>query len=137
MRKWFTELMPRIQPHLYGNGGPIIMVQIENEYGWFDACDRFYTTWLKNETEIYVKNKAVLYTCDPSSLLSCGKIDGVFTTIDFGPSSDEEIDNNWKTLRQYQPKGPLVNSEFYPGWLTHWKEKKMQEGKAELIPSLK
>lgn len=129
--------MPRIQPFLYGNGGPIIMVQIENEYGWFDACDRLYTTWLKNETVKYIKEHAVMYTTDSSSLLSCGKIDGVFTTIDFGPASNEEIDSSWAALRKFQPNGPLVNSEFYAGWLTHWKEKNMQKGKPELIESLK
>lgn len=33
------------------------------------------------------------------------------------------VDGYWKTLRKVQPKGPLVNSEYYPGWLTHWQEK--------------
>lgn len=42
--------MPKIQPLLYGNGGPIIMVQVENEYGSFAACDSYYKEWLRNET---------------------------------------------------------------------------------------
>lgn len=33
-----------------------------------------------------------------------------------------EMDEYWKILRKYQPKGPLVVAEFYPGWLTHWQE---------------
>lgn len=32
------------------------------------------------------------------------------------------MNNNWRTLRKYEPKGPLVNAEYYPGWLTHWHE---------------
>lgn len=32
------------------------------------------------------------------------------------------MDGYWKIMRQYQPKGPLVAAEFYPGWLTHWQE---------------
>lgn len=36
--------------------------------------------------------------------------------------SKSEIDGHWNLLRKYQPKGPLVNSEFYPGWFTHWQE---------------
>lgn len=50
IRKWYSVLMPKIQPLLYGNGGPIIMVQIENEYGSFHACDRTYMEWLRDET---------------------------------------------------------------------------------------
>lgn len=32
------------------------------------------------------------------------------------------MDSYWATMRKYQPKGPLVASEFYPGWLTHWQQ---------------
>jgi beta-galactosidase len=35
---------------------------------------------------------------------------------------DADIDKNWRVLRKYQPKGPLVNAEYYPGWLSHWQE---------------
>lgn len=35
---------------------------------------------------------------------------------------NNETDRNWQALRRYQPNGPLVNSEYYPGWLTHWQE---------------
>lgn len=76
--------------------------------------------------EKYVQKKAVLFTVDiPSSVdgLRCGNIDGVFATTDFGIDRAHEMDEIWKMLRQVQPKGPLVNSEFYPGWLTHWQEK--------------
>lgn len=39
------------------------------------------------------------------------------------------IDQNWKKLREFQPNGPLVNAEFYPGWLSHW------QGPLARIPS--
>lgn len=76
--------MPKMNPYLYGNGGPIIMVQVENEYGSYRACDREYGNWLKLETEIYVQEKAVLFTNDGPSQLPCGKINGVLATLDFG-----------------------------------------------------
>lgn len=36
--------------------------------------------------------------------------------------SRSSIDNYWKQLRNLQPNGPLVNVEYYPGWLSHWQE---------------
>lgn len=38
-----------------------------------------------------------------------------------GTKSD--FDGHWQMLRKYQPNGPLVNAEFYPGWFTHWHDK--------------
>lgn len=78
--------MPRLQPYLYGNGGPIIMVQLENEYGAY-GCSRDYREWLRNETKKYVGDKAVLFTTDQSNdgSVKCGKTDWVLATVDFFP----------------------------------------------------
>lgn len=67
----------------YGNGGPIIMVQVENEYGSF-ACDRNYSIWLRDETQKHVGDKALLFTNDGPEQTKCGKIENVFATLDFG-----------------------------------------------------
>lgn len=72
-----------------------------------------------------MRKKAVLFTVDiPNSVeeMRCGTVDGVFATTDFGLERADEMDAVWSRLRQIQPKGPLVNSEMYPGWLTHWQE---------------
>lgn len=76
--------MPKMTKYLYGNNGPIIMVQVENEYGSFSACDKKYSNWIANETRSYVNDKAVLFTNDGPGQLPCGKIEGVFATLDFG-----------------------------------------------------
>jgi len=104
--------MTRMAPYLYGNGGPIIMVQVENEYGSFFACDQTYRNWLRDETQGHVKDKAVLFTNDGPTVLRCGKIQGVLATMDFGSTRD--LKSIWAKLRRYEPKGPLVNSEYYP-----------------------
>lgn len=83
VRRWYKVLMPKMYPYLYENGGPIIMVQLENEYGSFD-CDEFHRNWIKHETEAYVNGKAVLFTNDGPCCVSCGKTDGVLATLDFG-----------------------------------------------------
>ncbi|XP_013099456.2 beta-galactosidase [Stomoxys calcitrans] len=120
VRIWYSQLFARISTYLYGNGGPIIMVQVENEYGSYFACDKKYRAWLRDETLGHVKDKAVLFTNDGPSVLYCGHIDGVLATMDFGATNN--LTNYWNKLRRMQPKGPLVNAEYYPGWLTHWGE---------------
>lgn len=76
--------MPRFIPYLYGNGGPIILVQVENQYGKA-GCDRVYQHWVRDETLKYVRDKVVLITNDikDEKYVKCGKIDGVLATIDF------------------------------------------------------
>ena len=41
-------------------------------------------------------------------------------TVDFGTS--DNVDKAFQSQRDFEPKGPLVNSEFYTGWLDHWGE---------------
>lgn len=87
-----------------------------------------------------MQNKAVLFTVDiPNSVdeMKCGHIDGVFATTDFGIDRAHEMDAIWKMLRQIQTKGPLVNSEFYPGWLTHWQEKNQRRDARLVADTLK
>lgn len=133
--KWFKVLMPKIVPYLYGNGGPVIMVQMENEYGSYDACDHTYLNWLRDELMSYIQDKAVLFTNDGPSNLKCGYTESVLATLDFGAT--DNIDDNWNKLRQYQPKGPLVNMEFYVGWLTHWGEPMVNRSVDSFLPTLK
>ncbi|XP_058467999.1 beta-galactosidase-like isoform X2 [Malaya genurostris] len=117
---WYEKLMPKMTQYLHGNGGPIIMM-------------------LKNETEIYTKEKAVLFTVDRpyEKEIECGQIPGVFITTDFGLTTDKEIDDFKAKVRSVQPKGPLVNTEFYTGWLTHWQESNQRRSAEPLGKSLR
>ncbi|XP_017787650.1 PREDICTED: beta-galactosidase-like [Habropoda laboriosa] len=118
---YLNEVFTRVRPYLRGNGGPIIMVQVENEYGSY-ACDREYMSRLRDIMKQNIETKALLYTTDGAStyMLRCGSIPDVYTTIDFGTGGN--VTKIFELMRLYEPKGPLVNSEFYPGWLTHWQE---------------
>ncbi|XP_031784798.1 beta-galactosidase-like isoform X2 [Nasonia vitripennis] len=120
--EYLNQVLTRVKPLLRGNGGPIIMVQVENEYGSFHACDKDYMTKLKNIIQNHVGTDALLYTTDGSyrQALRCGPVSGAYATIDFGTSSN--VTQNFNLMREFEPKGPLVNSEFYPGWLSHWEE---------------
>ncbi|RXG56870.1 Beta-galactosidase [Armadillidium vulgare] len=109
-----------VKPYLYINGGNVITIQVENEYGSYYACDFYYTSHLKDLAKELLGEDVTLFTTDGSatSYLKCGKIADVYATIDFGPTSDPA--QLFESQRIFEPVGPLVNSEFYPGWLDHW-----------------
>ncbi|XP_015364754.1 PREDICTED: beta-galactosidase-like [Diuraphis noxia] len=120
--KWFNVLMPKIVPFLYGNGGNIIMVQVENEYGTYYACDHQYMIWLRDLYKSYVKSKAILYTTDMcgDSYLKCGVVADVYATVDFGVWGDDPVNQCFELLKKIQKGGPFVNSEYYIGWASYW-----------------
>lgn len=136
-KRWLDVLMPLVRPRLYGNGGPIILVQVENEYGSYPACDHAYLLWLRDEFRAHVRGAAVLYTTDGAgaSYLKCGKIPGVYATVDFGAGSD--VVQAFASQRKVEPRGPLVNSEYYTGWLTHWAEKEQTVATADVLRNLR
>lgn len=138
VEKWYSKLMPQFEKHMYGNGGSIIMVQIENEYGAFKACDVEYKNFLRDETKKYTKDNAILFTTDRpiDNEIECGLIDDVFITTDFGIANLTQVEFNFKKLREFQPKGPLVNTEFYTGWLTHWQEPNARRSAKDLAETL-
>ncbi|KHJ89131.1 glycosyl hydrolase family 35, partial [Oesophagostomum dentatum] len=139
VEKWFAVLLPKIKPLLRQNDGPVLMIQVENEYGSYSACDRNYTSWLRDLIWSYLGNETVLYTTwrksknrffptadgGSTSYLKCGVIPDVLATVDFGPTSEKNINSSFAAQKKYLPKGhgPLVNSEFYPGWLVLWGQK--------------
>ncbi|KHJ41629.1 beta-galactosidase family protein [Trichuris suis] len=119
---WYAELMPKIIPLLYRNGGPIIMVQVENEYGSYKECDQTYTASLASLFRAHLGPDVTLFTTDGHSLkmVKCGSIPGVYPTVDFGPMNFQSVREAFAVQRYFAPKGPLVNSEFYPGWFDEW-----------------
>jgi len=134
--RWFNELLPKIKPMLYNNGGPIGMVQIENEYGSYFTCDSNYTGALRDQVRSVLGDDVVLYSTDGGAdgYLRCGKIKDVYATVDFGITMHPE--GPFKAQRDYEPKGPLVNSEFYTGWLDHWGSGHQTRNKDALAKSL-
>ncbi|XP_069083282.1 beta-galactosidase-1-like protein isoform X2 [Pleurodeles waltl] len=117
---WLDVLLPKMRPRLYQNGGNIISVQVENEYGSYFACDYNYLRHLKAKFESILGDNVVLFTTDGNSdkELRCGTLQGLYATVDFGPSPN--ITKDFQAQRRIEPKGPLVNSEYYTGWLDYW-----------------
>ncbi|XP_069872810.1 beta-galactosidase-1-like protein isoform X1 [Dipodomys merriami] len=115
---WFKVLLPKIYPFLYHNGGNIISIQVENEYGSYRACDFKYMRHLAGLFRSLLGDKILLFTTDGPEGLRCGSLEGLYTTVDFGPA--DNMTRIFARLRKYEPSGPLVNSEYYTGWLDYW-----------------
>lgn len=103
-------------------GGPIIMTQIENEYGAFGyddyPRDTQYLHSLKLALESYGM-ESLLFTSDsPKNSFDYGTTDGVLMTANFKFESTENLD----ALLALQPNRPILVSEFWPGWFDHWFE---------------
>ncbi|KFZ66129.1 Beta-galactosidase, partial [Antrostomus carolinensis] len=120
VEKWMSVLLPKMRPHLYQNGGPVIMVQVENEYGSYFACDYDYLRFLLKLFRQHLGDEVVLFTTDGASQfhLRCGALQGLYATVDFAPGGN--VTAAFLAQRSSEPTGPLVNSEFYTGWLDHW-----------------
>ncbi|KAK6165422.1 hypothetical protein SNE40_022351 [Patella caerulea] len=118
---WLDYILPKVRPVLYENGGPVISLQIENEYGSFGICDHVYLKNLRDRFRLHLGPKVVLFTTDGSAdnLVECGKIEGVYATVDFGLTDFPE--KAFAPQRKVEPKGPLVCSEFYvEGVIDYW-----------------
>jgi len=112
--EYFDALLPIIVPRQVENGGPVILVQIENEYGAYGSDKRYLQALvdLTRERGITVP----FTTIDQPTDLAPGGLDSIHKTASFGSRSAERL----ATLRQHQKTGPLMCAEFWNGWFDHW-----------------
>ncbi|NXS50802.1 BGAL galactosidase, partial [Balaeniceps rex] len=133
---WLHVLLPKIKPRLYQHGGNIISVQVENEYGSYYACDYEYLRHLLGSFRALLGSEVLLFTTDGTQAeeLRCGTLQGLYTTVDFGPGSN--VTEAFSAQRRVEPKGPLVNSEYYTGWLDYWGEAHASTSAAQVARGL-
>lgn len=124
--KWFGQLLPRIKSQLYINGGNILMVQSENEYGSYAVqtkhSDTKYLLHMRDLIKTHLGKDVFIYSTDgcADDSVRNSKTPGVYSTVDFGPNSNAT--ECFNVEQHFEPGGPLVNSEYYPGWLDHWSQ---------------
>ncbi|MGB8353249.1 MAG: beta-galactosidase [Chthoniobacteraceae bacterium] len=111
---WFKEVGRVLGPMQVSRGGPILMAQVENEYGSYGK-DAEYMGKLR-QALIDAGFDIPLFVCNPAGDLRNGKRDDLFNVVNFG----RDAGNAFARLREVQPTGPLMCGEFYPGWFDTW-----------------
>ena len=98
-------------------GGPIIMVQVENEYGSYGE-DKPYVSAIRDCLRGIYGKELALFQCDWSSNFTKNGLEDLVWTMNFGTGS--HIDNQFRHLKQLRPDSPLMCSEFWSGWFDKW-----------------
>ncbi len=116
--RFFDALMPRLVPLLSSHGGPVVAMQVENEYGSYGQ-DQAYLQHLRDG----MRNRGVdvlLLTSDGprDGCLQGGTLPDVLSTVNFAFNAPAAF----AKLREYRPTGPLMVTEFWSGWFDHWGE---------------
>ena len=116
--RYIAHLAAIVKPLLVTSGGPIILVQVENEYGSY-GNDRGYIARLKALWQ-KLGIDVPFYTADGPTqyMIEAGHVEGGAIGLDSG--SEEK---HWELARSLVPGVPVFSAETYPGWLTHWGEK--------------
>ena len=113
-RAWLKEVGRILGPMQITRGGPILMVQVENEYGFY-GDDAQYMGEIR-QALLDGGFDVPLFACNPPYALRKGLRDDLFNVVNFG----KDPAAGFKALREVQPKGPLMCGEFYPGWFDTW-----------------
>ncbi|MFG2978173.1 beta-galactosidase family protein [Streptomyces sp. NPDC048331] len=111
---WFRRLLPPLHDRLATRGGPVLAVQLENEYGAYGDD----TAYLAGLAELLRRHgiDVPLFTCDQPADLERGSLPGVLATANFGSGSARHL----TALRAARPSGPLLCAEFWIGWFDRW-----------------
>jgi len=123
--EWYSIILPVLKPYLYSNGGNVILVQVENEYGSY-GNDKVYLSFVRDLMAKYLGEGSVIFHStdgNDEGFLMRTYIPGVYQTVDFGPGQDPA--DAFSMQQDFNKVGPYMNSEFYTGWLTHWGDAEM------------
>ncbi len=127
VKSYYEKLFQVIAPLQVTEGGPVIMMQVENEYGSY-GDDHGYMDYLK---QLMIENgcSVPLVTSDGPSreLFDCGKAEGVFQTGNFGSRGEQFFG----VIKKIIGDKPLMCMEFWVGWFDSWGGESHQNGDIE------
>ena len=127
----------QLAPLTIQRGGPIIMVQVENEYGSYGE-DKPYVSEIRDCLRGIYGKELALFQCDWASNFERNGLDDLTWTMNFGTGAN--IDNQFRRLGELRPDAPKMCSEFWSGWFDKWgarhetrPAKDMVEGMDEML----
>ncbi|MBP3788308.1 MAG: beta-galactosidase [Prevotella sp.] len=107
----------QLAPLTIQKGGPIIMVQVENEYGSYGE-DKPYVSEIRDCLRGIYGKELALFQCDWSSNFTKNGLDDLVWTMNFGTGAN--IDQQFRRLGELRPNAPKMCSEFWSGWFDKW-----------------
>ena len=114
--RWYEVLLPKLAPYQIDRGGNVILMQVENEYGYF-ANDPSYLPAMRDMMRQHDITVPFITSDGPfRENLNGGRLEGALQTGNFGSRTDERF----AVLKPYTDGGPLMCSEFWVGWFDHW-----------------
>lgn len=116
--RWLKRLGQELAPLQLARDGPILAVQVENEYGSF-GNDKAYVKRIRNALQNAGFTDALLFTADGGDELPAGTLPDVHAAINFGPG---DAKSEIPKLQKFRPGAPVLNSEYWDGWFDHWGE---------------
>lgn len=131
VRIFEEKVAEQLTPLTIQNGGPIIMVQVENEYGSYGE-DKAYVSqirdmlracWTSPIAETHEGGRTggkgpLLFQCDWASNFTRNGLDDLVWTMNFGTGAN--IDDQFRRLGELRPDAPKMCSEFWSGWFDKW-----------------
>lgn len=117
VRLFEQKVGEQLAPLTIQRGGPIIMVQVENEYGSYGE-DKPYVSAIRDIVRESGFSDVTLFQCDWASNFTKNGLDDLVWTMNFGTGAD--IDSQFKRLKELRPTSPLMCSEFWSGWFDKW-----------------
>ena len=127
----------QLKPLTIQNGGPIIMIQVENEYGSYGE-DKPYVSEIRDCLRSIYGKELALFQCDWSSNFEKNGLDDLTWTMNFGTGAN--INDQFRRLGELRPNAPKMCSEFWSGWFDKWgarhetrPAKDMVEGMDEML----
>ena len=114
--RYLDRLGDQLRRLLSTRGGPIIAVQVENEYGSFDR-DSAYMRDVQHLLEHAGFGEVLLFTADGPDQLPAGTLTGVPAVVNFGPG---DADTAFARLAGFRPRGPRMAGEWWAGWFDQW-----------------
>ncbi|MFB7892074.1 beta-galactosidase family protein [Microbacterium sp. NPDC056044] len=105
-----------VAPRQIDRGGPVILVQIENEYGAYGDDTAYLEHLVRVTKDAGITVPLTTIDQPTDQMLRDGSVAGVHLTGSFGSRAAERLE----TLRRHQPTGPLMCAEFWDGWFDWW-----------------
>jgi beta-galactosidase len=131
VKSYLQEVGRVLGPLQITHGGPIIMAQVENEYGFYGK-DASYVEELRKAL-VDAGFDIPLFQCNPPDQMRNGMLTNLFQAGNFG----SDVEKNFAKVRKIQPVGPLICSEFYPGWFDTWGQPHHLGKPENYLPNLK